>query len=171
MHTSQWDEDRDKFIVIYSFHLHTTQWDEDRDNKHKHISGPPSATGVGWTLKRKEKKMKESLSFYQPLYHGLLEYRGCIESGVVYWWRVSENPRSSRNANKTLRQCVILPCDKTLKSYFGKLGSAGNSGEWLLSQMCFLDSKNEKNVVISRQMRFTLSVRALPNRSNYRIVC
>ena len=35
----------------------------------------------------------------------------------------------SRNAYKALRQYVILPCDKTLKSYFGKLSSAESSGE------------------------------------------
>ena len=34
-------------------------------------------------------------------------------------------------AEMHIRHCdyVILSCDKTLKSYFGKLGSAGNSGE------------------------------------------
>ena len=36
---------------------------------------------------------------------------------------------SEKQQNCALRQYVILPCDKTLKSYFGKLGSAGNSGE------------------------------------------
>ena len=42
---------------------------------------------------------------------------------------MSEHTHSSRNAYKALRQYVILPSDKTLKSYFGKLGLARNSGE------------------------------------------
>lgn len=35
----------------------------------------------------------------------------------------------SRNAYRALRDYLILPCDRTLKSYFGKLGAAGSSGE------------------------------------------
>ena len=34
-----------------------------------------------------------------------------------------------RNAYKVLRQFLILPCGRTLRSYFGKLGSAGSDGE------------------------------------------
>ena len=33
----------------------------------------------------------------------------------------------SRNAYRALRNYLILPCDTTLKSCFGKLGSTGNS--------------------------------------------
>ena len=35
----------------------------------------------------------------------------------------------SRNAYRALRDYLILPCDKTLKSCFGKFGSTGNSEE------------------------------------------
>ena len=35
----------------------------------------------------------------------------------------------SRNAHRALRDYLILPCGKTLKSCFGKLGSTGNSEE------------------------------------------
>ena len=35
----------------------------------------------------------------------------------------------SRNVYKALREYLILPCGKTLKSYFGKLGTAGSSEE------------------------------------------
>ena len=35
----------------------------------------------------------------------------------------------SRNAYRALQDYLILPCDKTLKSCFGKLGSTGNSEE------------------------------------------
>ena len=35
----------------------------------------------------------------------------------------------SRNAYKALREYLILPCDRTLKSYFGNLGSTGSSQE------------------------------------------
>ena len=35
----------------------------------------------------------------------------------------------SRNAYKALREYLILPCDRTLKSYFEKLGSTGSSQE------------------------------------------
>ena len=35
----------------------------------------------------------------------------------------------SRNAYNALREYLILPCAKTLKSFFGKLGTAGSSEE------------------------------------------
>ena len=35
----------------------------------------------------------------------------------------------SRSAYKALRDFLVLPCDKVLKSYFGKLGTAGSSNE------------------------------------------
>ena len=41
----------------------------------------------------------------------------------------SAMPLRSRSAYKVLRDYLILPCDKTLKSYFGKLGTAGSSEE------------------------------------------
>ena len=37
----------------------------------------------------------------------------------------------SRSAYKALRDFLVLPCDKVLKSYFGKLGTAGSSNECL----------------------------------------
>ena len=35
----------------------------------------------------------------------------------------------SRNACRAMREYLILPCEKTLRSYFGKLGSAGSLEE------------------------------------------
>ena len=84
---------------------------------------------------------------------------------------VSEKPRSSSNAYKALRQYVILPCDKTLKSYFGKLGSAGNSGKCnAVSQMCVSGHEGlEKCCYITADGIYVrVSVRY---GANYRIMC
>ena len=43
----------------------------------------------------------------------------------------------SRNVYKALREYLILPCGKTLKSYFGKLGTAGSSDEVCHHQCLF----------------------------------
>ena len=96
----------------------------DIDNELKHAGQRLLELSINEISDEKKKKSIEFLCD-QLLLHGTNRARyndDAIRNAMNLFLR-------SRNAYKALRQLLILPSDKTLRGYFGKLGSSGSAEE------------------------------------------